>query len=50
VVLVRPDLLRVLGRGLKKLYAPVVQEEVPNHLAQLVEELDLPKGEPPRRS
>jgi hypothetical protein len=34
------ELLSVLGRGLQKLYGDVVEEGVPEHLAQYVEQLD----------
>ena len=34
------EILTVLGRGLQKLYDDVVEEGVPEHLAQYVEKLD----------
>ena len=34
------EILTVLGRGLQKLYGDVVEEGVPEHLAQYVEQLD----------
>jgi hypothetical protein len=33
------EILTVLGRGLQKLYEPVVEEGTPEHLASLVEQL-----------
>jgi len=35
----RSDLLRVLGRGLRQLYTPVVQEGVPHDLMPLIKAL-----------
>ena len=34
------EILTVLGRGLQKLYDDVVEEGVPEHLAQYVKKLD----------
>jgi hypothetical protein len=34
------EILTVLGRGLQKLYGDVVEEGVPEHLAQYVEKLE----------
>ncbi len=34
------ELLTILGRGLQKLYEPLVEEGTPEHLAGLIEQLD----------
>jgi hypothetical protein len=34
------EILTVLGRGLQKMYGDLVEEGVPEHLAQYVEKLD----------
>ncbi len=34
------EILAVLGRGLQKLYEPLVEEGTPEHLASLVEQLE----------
>jgi hypothetical protein len=38
------EILAVLGRGLQKLYEPVVEEGTPEHLASLVEQLESKLG------
>ncbi len=39
------ELLSVLGRGLQALYGDVVEEGVPKHLAQYVEQLEGQHGD-----
>ncbi len=38
------ELLTVLGRGLQKLYEPVVAQGTPQHLADLIEQLEKTRG------
>ena len=38
------ELLTVLGRGLQKLYEPLVEEGTPEHLTDLIEQLDKTRG------
>lgn len=38
--LTQAEVLTVLGRGLQRLYDPVLEEGTPEHLASLVEQLE----------